>query len=82
MSSSGPVSAPGPHATFGVMFAESLRSSKRLTRSADTLALRAELRSSLIGSKTSSLLRRSLDVVPWRTSVPEMTQLSQNQGFS
>jgi hypothetical protein len=35
---------PGPDATFGVMFAESLRSSNRLTRSADTFASLAQCR--------------------------------------
>ena len=42
--SPGPVPWPGPHATSGVMFAESLRSSNRLTRSADTLAALASCR--------------------------------------
>ena len=43
-SSPGPVPAPGPHPTFGVMFPESLRSSNRLTRSADALAALAQFR--------------------------------------
>jgi len=43
-SSPGPVPAPGPHATFGAMFAESLRSSNRLTRSADRSASRTPSR--------------------------------------
>ena len=82
VSSSGPVPAPVLMPPSVSCSMRGLRPSVHLTRSADTLAVRAELRSSLIGSKTSSLLRRSLYVVPSRTSVPEMIQVPQHPGYS